>query len=893
MKMSDYKKDIIQIIIGGNERWNNYQYIDATNGLDNAEYRRRLEKIVQYPASANVHGYVESIIGEIGEITPTPASRIDFAHLREIYLQEIYTNHTENYIRDVISLNGFSIKDLKLVQFSKDVYLSSSFNETIDIDLTPIVHLTNTGDNSLEPPVVDTTPLNHLVNEPIVYEPVPAELTEPTEKLIHLTTEEVEDNYTEIINVIEKAVSEQKSIDSILEPVYEPPKEVLYQPNPVDESTITTVEPPITQLEKEDQRKIEETKERKLTNRLKETILSSSVNEEPTIRVPEGTVLRPLDHWRGRISDTDRGPLYRDSKLMEFRNNHWYEVNEDAPTQGPRRRVYEYYDEQNRRWDYMYLNSANSATRMISTDRNHLKKDHKYEPEHRGTIDDLFDNADNAYLSTDGRPTDEGKLQSDGQLKFQGGRTPLYLNNERDKRQISEQPDGLLRKEQERFNRSYNDLRDTNDANREEFPARPLSAMDPFTRVGSRDDKHKDEVLQIPQYANSFSYNRTRIPIAEIEWRKGFRYLFITRPECYIMTTSNVLSSQCMNDETFYTSWCRLPHISYLLSPSYITCTDKSHWTYHDNFNYLLTNRVMNMSTVGTEMDQLQSIQKSTNGASVTPGTTINNDYGGNLNLTFRDTKDLEVYECLRLWMRYIHKIYSGTFASSYNHYSYYNTYGDLVESDSEGNGSDVNYNTMNKIHPYDRALDYCATIFDIVTNEAGTKIVYWCKYIGVYPMSATQTGLTDAMNKALDNEQTVSARFYYQGKEEYKMKSLVEFNYNAGLLDSLGHTMQTAKWAVSHPYLVRQSTNPDKLGYVSPNSLKMDYIGPAGMFVGRPYCVLRKGLNRIMPNGTARNIIVPQLRFMPIQDDKLNRYMNGNIVNEENTTPNVVRITQ
>jgi hypothetical protein len=188
MKMSDYKKDIIQIIIGGNERWDNYQYIDATNGLDNAEYRRRLEKIVQYPSSSNVHGYVESIIGEIGEITPTPANRIDFAHLREIYLQEIYTNHTENYIRDVISLNGFSIKDLKLVQFSKDVYLSSSFNETIDIDLTPIVHLTNTGDNSLEPPVVDTTPLNHLVNEPIVYEPVPAELTEPTEKLIHLTT---------------------------------------------------------------------------------------------------------------------------------------------------------------------------------------------------------------------------------------------------------------------------------------------------------------------------------------------------------------------------------------------------------------------------------------------------------------------------------------------------------------------------------------------------------------------------------------------------------------------------------------------------------------------------------------------------------------------------------
>jgi hypothetical protein len=250
------------------------------------------------------------------------------------------------------------------------------------------------------------------------------------------------------------------------------------------------------------------------------------------------------------------------------------------------------------------------------------------------------------------------------------------------------------------------------------------------------------------------------------------------------------------------------------------------------------------------------------------------------------------VYECLRLWIRYIANIYDGTFASSYNNYSYYNTYGDLVSSGEGEASSFEGYGVMNKIHPYDRALDYCSTIFDIITNESGTKIVYWCKYIGVYPVSVTQSGLTDSMNKALDNEQTVSTRFYYQGKEEYKMKSLVEFNYNAGVLDSLGHPLNGAKWNVSHPYLIRQSTNPDKLGYVNPNSMKMDYIGAAGMFTGRPYCVLRKGQNRLMPNGNVREIITPQLRFMALQNEKLNRYMNGNILNEKNTSPTVIQIT-
>lgn len=875
--MNQEKDELVQLIVGKNEQWKNYDYISVTNGLDNAEYRRRLEKLIQYPQSARVHGYVETIMGETGTITDQSTISLNLVGLKDFYLNAILTNHTEMYLRDVMLLAGIELRDAKLVQFSKNVYTISS--DTLrTTDLTPVVHLSNISNYSLEEPVIDTEKLNHLVSDnPVETIPSPTDLPDTPEKLIHLTSEDIQQEQTELITAVDKAIAEQKSIDNILQPVYQQPKETLYEPKSVDTTPVENIEIPQTKVDIDNEKTIQTIKEKKLTDRLREKILSSSVSDPAKTGTPGGRVLQPLDHWRGNMIKDLK--TYHESSLIEYRNGEWVTVKESDPIQGPRRRQYDY-DAESIDPEYQYLNSAESAARTITGD-NGNKGD--YEPPHRGTVEDLFDHNDNAYLEN----KDEGRVQSDGQKKFQGSHTPIYLEHERDKRQITEQPDGLLKIEKERynlknFNKNPDDLTDT-------VPERPLSALDPFTRVSTRGL----DLMHIPQHANAFSYNRTRIPIAEVEWRKGFRYLFITRPECYIMTTGNVLSSQCMNDETFYTSWCRLPHISYLLSPSYITCVDKTNWTYRDNFNYLLTNRVMNMSTIGTEMDQLQSIQKATTGASITPGTTINNDYGGNLSLTFRDTKDLEVYECLRLWMRYIHKIYNGTFASSFNHYSYYNTYGDLVVSDTEGVGSNNDYGTMNKIHPYDRALDYCATIFDIVTNESGTKIVYWCKYIGVYPMSATQTGLTDNLNKALDNEQTVQARFYYQGREEYKMKSLVEFNYNAGILDSLGHPSDVTNLVVSHPYLVRQSTNPDQMGYVSPRSMKMDYIGASGLFTGRPYCVLRKGQNRLMPNGLVRSTITPQLRFMSLQNETLNRYMNGDIVNDENNTdPNIIRIT-
>jgi hypothetical protein len=205
------------------------------------------------------------------------------------------------------------------------------------------------------------------------------------------------------------------------------------------------------------------------------------------------------------------------------------------------------------------------------------------------------------------------------------------------------------------------------------------------------------------------------------------------------------------------------------------------------------------------------------------------------------------------------------------------------MPSDTSMKGAYTAIGDKRHLHPYDRALDYCCTIFDIVTNEAGTKILYWCKYIGAYPTGASLEGLTDNANAAITGDQTCVAKFIYQGKEEYKNKSLIEFNYNAGIVNENGVPNNCSR-TFSLPYLLRDNYNP---GHGIPSTA---YNGAAGMFTGRPYIALTREKS-VMPYVdptnendkvimTPNQVLIPQLRFLTLEDMTAN-LMNSGITND------------
>ena len=379
-------------------------------------------------------------------------------------------------------------------------------------------------------------------------------------------------------------------------------------------------------------------------------------------------------------------------------------------------------------------------------------------------------------------------------------------------------------------------------------PLQPFTRSDPYVA-------HKSIM---------FTYNRTRIPVADVEWRKGFRHLFFTRPECYLMCNDNGirLCSQAENDEDFSSTYTRLPHIVQMLAPFYVTGSfenelggDKGLLT---NWHYLLSNRADGFNPTGTQMSIVENVGKSYQGYSINPAGFISSQIGGTFDVTFSETKKLECYESLRLWMLYASKRHKGYFAPSFDGYKYDNNFYN-PSSNILGEGL--------VLHPYDRAIDYAATLFDIITNESGTKILYWCKYYGIFPISA-QPMLSNAANGPITGVKT-NAQFRYMYKLENVNKSLLEFNYNAGVVSKTGLLTKTAQESL--PFLLSEYDN-DK------------YLGAAGMFTGSPYIVM--GTDSEMNLLNRKTLTVPYLRFANLNIPEINKEMNRNIINTETISP-------
>ena len=216
-----------------------------------------------------------------------------------------------------------------------------------------------------------------------------------------------------------------------------------------------------------------------------------------------------------------------------------------------------------------------------------------------------------------------------------------------------------------------------------------------------------------------------------------------------------------------------------------------------------------------------------------------------------------------------------------FNGYAYHNDFLSFSEVKQISSRVDMERG----LHPYDRALEYTASVFDIVTNESDSKIIYWCKYYGLYPISVS-TQLNSENNRAIAPESMITeVQFRYQYKLPGVNKSLVEFNYNSGLCDCVGMLKgNTRSPEYSSPFMVREKTSGIANGKDKyERDVLAEYIGASGMFTGTPFIVMaRTGMNPLRElNGAKEPIVSPVLRFMNLDDQNLNNLLNLNITEE------------
>lgn len=376
----------------------------------------------------------------------------------------------------------------------------------------------------------------------------------------------------------------------------------------------------------------------------------------------------------------------------------------------------------------------------------------------------------------------------------------------------------------------------------------PISPLYPFTRMN--DNKN-------PSTANGVlfnGYNRTKVPIADIEWRKGFRHVFITRPELYVMANnagSCVLCDQTEWDDDFASAYIRMPHIIRTLAPWYVSGSFPEDIE-GSNWNFLLSNRVQGLNVAPTQMSINENVSKSPEGFTVSTAMHVESRQGSTLDLSFKDTKYLEVYETARLWMLYMYKRKKGIFLPPYNGYQKTNSFMNIGSSSKKLSG-----NNYTRFHPYDRAIEYGASIYDIITNESGTRILYWCKYYGVYPIAVTPS-LNNENNGPI-TDMSCSITFKYHYRLENNNRSLIEFNHDAGLLDDIGKP-KNGIVTKSLPFLLlNEKVDP---------IMKSGYIGASGMFTGSPYILMSK--RDADPLDKSKNIYTPLLQFMQLHNDGL-----------------------
>lgn len=379
-------------------------------------------------------------------------------------------------------------------------------------------------------------------------------------------------------------------------------------------------------------------------------------------------------------------------------------------------------------------------------------------------------------------------------------------------------------------------------------PFQPFTRMDPY----------------IARKTNLISYNRTHTPIADLEFRKCFRHIFITRPECYIMCNEGGLSDQAKYDDDFASIYSRMPHILEILSPRYLASHSiLSSDGLKSNWNFLLSNRAMGLTFEPIENSTTEGA-KTTHNFTVSTANAQTSQKEGSITITFRDTKYFEIYEMIRMWMLYMHKRHIGVFAPPFNGYKQHNDF-------------DVGTSAAGKIylHPYDRAIEYPCTIFDIVTDETDSRILHYCAYIGAYPYQMSLP-LNNDQNGAITSEMKVSVGFKYSAKIINNNRTLINFNYNAGLTDDIGRPTQFTQEVL--PFLLNDSR------FESSNPSMIDYIGQSSLFTGSPYIVM--GQSHANPVNRGGSLLVsPYLKFAPINLADINIHANNDIVHEVTQT--------
>lgn len=237
---------------------------------------------------------------------------------------------------------------------------------------------------------------------------------------------------------------------------------------------------------------------------------------------------------------------------------------------------------------------------------------------------------------------------------------------------------------------------------------------------------------------NTEYYNRFKAAMPDDTLSRGFMHIFFTRPDCNLLSGGGTsLKSDIKNN----------PSLSYIYSkkPELVKQLVLNNGESHD-FMMLLSNKAKNFSLTdeGIVSDKYG---KTFGGYSVSFGRRKDSELGGSFDITYNDTRDLDIINLHKLWIDYINNVYRGIWVPKIEYI-------------------------------YNKIIDYACSVYIIITAEDFETILFWTKYYGVFPINVPYSGLSWSGNGPINNPD-ITITYQYSWKEDFNPLGLTELNVN------------------------------------------------------------------------------------------------------------------
>ena len=256
-----------------------------------------------------------------------------------------------------------------------------------------------------------------------------------------------------------------------------------------------------------------------------------------------------------------------------------------------------------------------------------------------------------------------------------------------------------------------------------------------FKKIHARENIDKSTLLKVYN-ASIDEYNRYKLPMPDDVLSRGYMHIFFTRPDCNIVSNGK-LTDEVKNDPFVKYMWQKRSK----LVKELIIHNGSNH-----DFNLFLSNKAkgFNLDDDGLKDDVYG---KSRNGYGIAFGRRRNGDLGGQFNIDYQDSRNLDVLQLHKLWVEYAENVYSGKW-------------------------------TPKMTHIANKELDYACSMYVIVLAENFEDVLYIAKYYGVFPINVPYSGLSWTWGSPI-TAPTFSVTYRYSWKREYDPLLITDFNTN------------------------------------------------------------------------------------------------------------------